>query len=356
MENKILECVPNFSEGRDLNIIRQITNEIESVNEVVLLDVDSGNDTNRTVVTFAGNPEAVVEAAFCAVKKAAGLIDMSKHSGAHPRIGATDVCPLIPVSGVTMDEAVAYARKLARRIGEELSIPVYCYENAAFVEERKNLANCRSGEYEGLPKKLLDIRWKPDFGAATFNKQSGATIVGARDFLVAYNINLNTTSVELAKDIAYNIREKSKTISSLKAVKAIGWFIKEYGKAQVSMNLTDISVTPVHIAFDEVCRQAETRGLKVTGSELVGLIPLKSLLDAGRHFLQKQKRLTEVSDTELIKVAVESLGLNDVKLFNPDEKIFEYAMAKKSATYCDFFTGQTFIHFAQLTHFPLSGS
>jgi glutamate formiminotransferase/formiminotetrahydrofolate cyclodeaminase len=332
MEKRILECVPNFSEGRDLIIIRQITKEIEAVNGVALLDVDSGKDANRTVVTFAGNLEAVVEAAFRAVKKAAELIDMSKHSGVHPRIGATDVCPLIPVSGISMDETVVYARKLASRIGDELAIPVYCYENAAFVEERKNIANCRSGEYEGLPKKLSDKRWKPDFGVATFNKRSGATVVGARDFLVAYNINLDTTSVELANDIAYNVREKGRNgiSGSLKTVKAIGWFIEEYGKAQVSMNLTDISATPVHIAFDEVCRQAEARGIKVTGSELVGLIPLRSLLNAGRYFLKKQKLSTELSDAELIKVAVELLGLNDVKTFNSDEKIFEYVMAKNN--------------------------
>ena len=330
MEKRILECVPNFSEGRDLSIIRQITNEIESVIGVMLLDVDSGRDANRTVVTFAGTPEATIEAAFRAVKKAAELIDMSKHHGEHPRIGATDVCPLIPLSGITMEETVVYARKLASRIGDELSIPVYCYENAAFVEKRKNLANCRSGEYEGLPKKLSDIQWKPDFGPATFNKRSGATAVGARDFLVAFNVNLNTTSVKLAKDIAYNIREKGRPMreESLKAVKAIGWFIEEYGKAQVSMNLTDISITPLHVAFDEVCRLAETRGIKVTGSELVGLIPLKSLLDAGKYFLNKQKRSAEVSDEELVKVAVESLGLNDVKSFNPDEKILEYVMGK----------------------------
>jgi glutamate formiminotransferase/formiminotetrahydrofolate cyclodeaminase len=232
-----------------------------------------------------------------------------------------------------MDEAVIFAHKLASRIGDELSIPVYCYEKAAFIAERKNLANCRSGEYEGLSKKLSDIRWKPDFGPATFNKQSGATIVGARDFLVAYNINLDTTSVELANAIACDVREKgqpnTKLPGSLKAVKAMGWFIKEYGKAQVSMNLTDISITPVHIAFEEVCRQAEKRGIKVTGSELIGLIPLKSLLDAGRYFLNKQKRSTDVSDDELIDAAIESLGLNDVKPFNPDEKIIEYVMVRK---------------------------
>ena len=334
-----MECVPNFSVGRDMSIIGKIAAEIKSVGGVKLLDIDPGKDANRTVVTFAGDPDATIEAAFLAVKKAAELIDMSNHRGAHPRIGATDVCPLIPLSGITMEEAVAYARKLASRIGEELAIPVYCYENAAFVPERKNLANCRSGEYEGLEKKLSDARWQPDFGAAIFNKRSGATVVGARDFLVAYNINLNTTSVELANAIAYDVREKGKTVKhesgkiivkrgSLRAVKAIGWFIEEYGIAQVSMNLTDIATTPVHIAFEEVCRKAKARGIEVTGSELVGLIPLKALLDAGRYFLDKQLQSTEASDDDLINIAVESLGLNDVKVFNPEEKIIEYVMGR----------------------------
>ncbi|MDR2887474.1 MAG: glutamate formimidoyltransferase [Bacteroidales bacterium] len=351
MERKILECVPNFSEGRDLNIIRQIAGEITSVGGVMLLGVDSGRDANRTVVTFAGAPDATVEAAFLAVKKAAALIDMSKHHGEHPRMGAIDVCPLIPVSGITMEEAAVYARRLASRIGEDLSIPVYCYENAAFTAERKNLANCRAGQYEGLQEKLSDIRWKPDFGPAEFNRQSGATAVGARDFLVAYNINLDTVSVSMASTIASNVREKGKPAregnratgkilkdenghtvmipGSLKAVKAIGWFMEEYGIAQVSMNLTDLSKTPVHIAFDEVCKQAAAHGTKVTGSELVGLIPLKPLLDAGRYFSAKQQLPSEVSDDELVRVAIESLGLNDVKPFDPDERIIEYVMAKQ---------------------------
>jgi glutamate formiminotransferase/formiminotetrahydrofolate cyclodeaminase len=352
MEKKIIECVPNFSEGRDMKIIRQITDVIESVEGVKLLDVDPGKDTNRTVVTFVGNPEAVSEAAFLSVKKASEIIDMSKHHGAHPRMGATDVCPFVPVSGITMDETVRYAREVAERIGNELGIPVYCYENAAFSEERRNLANCRSGEYEGLMKKLTDPAWKPDFGPSVFNKHSGATAVGARDFLVAFNVNLNTTSTRLANAIAYDVREKGrpkregdpvtgKIITAengekvmipgtLKSVKAIGWFIEEYGIAQISMNLTDISVTPVHIAFDEVCRKADARGVRVTGSEIVGLIPLKSLLDAGRYFLAKQKRSGGVSDDELILIAIKSMGLNDIHQFKLEEKIIEYVMAEKN--------------------------
>jgi glutamate formiminotransferase / formiminotetrahydrofolate cyclodeaminase len=321
MEKKIIECVPNFSEGRDMSIIRQITDVIKTVSGVKLLGVDPGKDTNRTVVTFVGGTEEVSEAAFFAVKKAYELIDMSKHHGEHPRMGATDVCPFIPVSGITMDETVEYARRFAKRIGEELTIPVYCYGNAAFENERKNLASCRAGEYEGLEKKLADPRWKPDFGPAVFNKRAGATAVGARDFLVAFNVNLNTTSVRRANAIAYDVREKGRPLiesestdgkivkdekgnrmmipGSLKSVKAIGWFIKEYGVAQISMNLTDICVTPVHIAFDEVCRKADARGIRVTGSELIGLIPLKAMLDAGRYFLRKQKRSAGISDDEL---------------------------------------------------------
>jgi glutamate formiminotransferase / formiminotetrahydrofolate cyclodeaminase len=351
MEKKIIECVPNFSEGRDMSVIRQITDVIESVEGVKLLDIDPGKDTNRTVVTFVGGPEEVSLAAFLAVQKASEIIDMSKHHGEHPRMGATDVCPFVPVSGITMEETVEYARKLAKRIGEELKIPVYCYENAAFVEKRRNLAECRSGEYEGLKKKLEDPLWKPDFGPAVFNPQAGATAVGARDFLVAFNVNLNTTSIRRANAIAYDIREKGRPMregdpvtgkivkdteentvmipGSLKSVKAIGWFIKEYGIAQISMNLTNISVTPVHIAFDEVCRKADERGLRVTGSELVGLIPLKAMLDAGKYFLRKQKRSLGVSDEELIKIAARSMGLNDIHLFKPDEKIIEFVMAEK---------------------------
>ncbi len=341
MEKKIIECVPNFSEGRDMLIISQITDVIESVEGIKLLDVDPGKDTNRTVVTFVGSPESVSEAAFLSVKKASELIDMSKHHGEHPRMGATDVCPFVPVAGITMEETVSYARKVAERIGSELGIPVYCYENAALKEERRNLANCRSGEYEGLRKKLSDPAWKPDFGPDVFNERSGATAVGARDFLVAFNVNLNTTSTRRANAIAYDVREKGRNFrndkgeitnlpGTLKGVKAIGWYIEEYGIAQISMNLTNISVTPVHIAFDEVCRKAEARGVRVTGSELVGLIPLKSLLDGGRYFLAKQQRSGGVSDDELIKIAIRSMGLNDIHQFKPEEKIIEYVMAEKS--------------------------
>ncbi len=351
MENKVIECVPNFSEGRDPGIIKQITDVIESVDGIKLLDVDPGKDTNRTVVTFVGSPESVSEAAFLAVRKASEVIDMSKHYGEHPRMGATDVCPLVPVSGITMEETVVYARKLAERIGTELGIPVYCYENAAFEEKRRNLANCRKGEYEGLKLKLEDPEWKPDFGPAVFNSRSGATAVGARDFLVAFNVNLNTTSVRRANAIAYDVRENGRPKregdqltgrilkdkngdpvmipGSLKSVKAIGWYIQEYGVAQISMNLTNISVTPVHVAFDEVCRKADERGLRVTGSELVGLIPLKAMLDAGRYFLRKQQRSTGVADEELIKIAVKSLGLNDISIFKPEEKIIEFVMTGK---------------------------
>jgi glutamate formiminotransferase/formiminotetrahydrofolate cyclodeaminase len=340
MVKRIIECVPNFSEGKDMTVIKQITDAIESVEGVRLLDVDPGKDTNRTVVTFVGEPLAVCEAAFQAVKKASEVIDMSKHHGAHPRMGATDVCPFIPVAGITMEETVRYARKVAERIGKELKIPVYCYENVAFEEKRRNLANCRAGEYEGLEKKLADPAWKPDFGPATLNVKAGATAVGARDFLVAFNVNLNTTSVRRANAIAFDVREKGRTITSekgetktipgtLKSVKAIGWYIEEYGISQISMNLTNITVTPVHLAFDEVCRKADLRGVRVTGSELVGLIPLKAILDAGRYFLAKQERSAGVSDRELIRIAVKSMGLNDIHPFNPEEKIIEFVMAEK---------------------------
>jgi glutamate formiminotransferase / formiminotetrahydrofolate cyclodeaminase len=351
MDKKIIECVPNFSEGRDMSVIKQITDAIESVEGVKLLDVDPGKDTNRTVVTFVGSPESVAEAAFRAVKKASELIDMSKHHGAHPRMGATDVCPFIPVSGITMEETVLIAHKVAERIGNELGIPVYCYENAASTPERRNLAYCRSGEYEGLRKRLSEPIWKPDFGPSVFNERSGATAVGARDFLVAFNVNLNTTSTRRANAIAYDVREKGRPLregnqvtgkvvkdengekinvpGSLKSVKAIGWYIEEYGIAQISMNLTNISITPVHITFDEVCRKAEARGVRVTGSELVGLIPLKSLLDAGSYFLAKQELSSGVSDDELIKIAVRSMGLNDIHPFIPEEKIIEYVMSDK---------------------------
>ena len=351
MNPKIIECVPNFSEGRDMEKIKQITAEIGAVEGVKLLDVDPGKATNRTVVTMAGEPEAVVEAAFRAVRKAAEVIDMSTHHGEHPRMGATDVCPLVPVANISMEETVEYARKLAKRIGEELQIPVYCYEYAAFTEERRNLAVIRAGEYEGLKEKLTDPHWKPDFGPAAFNPRTGATVVGARDFLVAYNINLNTTSTRRANAVAFDVRERGRVKregdpitgkivrdkegnpvmipGSLKSVKAIGWYIEEYGIAQISMNLTNLSVTPVHVAFDEVCRRAEARGLRVTGSELVGLIPLKAMLDAGKYFLKKQKRSLGVPDSELIRIAVLSLGLNDLYEFKPEEKIIEYVLAGK---------------------------
>ncbi len=348
--NQIIECVPNFSEGNDLELIRRITDQVESVDGVKLLDVDPGQATNRTVVTFVGPPEQVVEAAFQAVKMASEIIDMSKHTGEHPRFGATDVCPLVPVSGISMEETVKYAHRLAERIGEEIEIPVYCYEYAALKPERKNLAVVRSGEYEGLQEKLGDPTWKPDFGPAAFIPRTGAIAVGARDFLVAYNINLNTTSTRRANAIAYDVRErgrvkregdplKGKIVNdaegnpvmipgTLKEVKAIGWYIEEYGVAQISINLTNISVTPVHVAFDEVCKKAEARGIRVTGSELVGLVPLHAMLEAGRYFLKKQKRSTGVADRELIKIAVKSMGLDELGPFDPNEKIIEYQLQK----------------------------
>jgi len=348
---RLIECVPNFSEGNDLGVIREITNQIESVAGVTLLDVDPGKATNRTVVTFVGTPEAVLDAAVLAVRRAAELIDMARHKGEHPRFGATDVCPLIPIAGVTMEETVEYAHQLAQRLGEEVGITVYCYEHAARSPERKNLATVRSGEYEGLKDKLADPNWQPDFGPAQFNSRSGATAVSARDFLIAYNVNLNTTSTRRANAIAFDVREKGRikrsgnpltgeivrdnagepvwTPGSLKCVKGIGWFIEEYGIAQISMNLTNISVTPVHVAFDEVCERAAERGIRVTGSELVGLIPLDSMLSAGRYFLRKQKRSTGVSDAELIKIAVKSMGLDELAPFEPREKIIEYAIQAK---------------------------
>lgn len=351
-QNVLIECVPNFSEGRDRAVIKQITDQIESVEGVHLLDVDPGQATNRTVVTFVGPPEPVLEAAFRAARKAAEVIDMSKHSGAHPRFGATDVCPLVPVANITMEEVVPYARRLAQRIGDELRIPVYCYEYAAFTPERRNLAHVRAGEYEGLKDKLGRPEGKPDFGPAEFNPKTGAIAVGARDFLVAYNVNLNTTSTRRANAIAFDIREKGRpqrsgnpltgpivkdekgeTVwipGSLKAVKAIGWFIDEYGIAQISINLTNLRVTPLHVAFDECCQKAAERGVRVTGSELVGLVPLQAMLDAGRYFLKKQQRSTGVSDKELVKIAVKSLGLNDLYPFKPEEKIIEYAIAARS--------------------------
>jgi len=333
---QLIECVPNFSEGRDMGIIKQITDQIESVEGVRLLDVDPGKATNRTVVTFVGEPDAVLQAAFLAVKKASEIIDMRNHKGEHPRFGATDVCPLVPIRNITMEEVVVYARKLGERIGEELEIPVYCYENAALKEERRNLANCRAGEYEGLPEKLKNPHWKPDFGPATFTEKvalAGATAVGARDFLVAYNVNLNTTSTRRANAIAYDIREKGRPVregnpitgkikkdengneiyipGSLKSCKAIGWYIEEYGIAQISINLTNISITPVHVAFEETCLKAGERGLRVTGSELVGLIPLKAMIDAGKYFLRKQQRSVGVSEKELVKIRHVSKSVRD---------------------------------------------
>ena len=334
---QLIECVPNFSEGSDMSIIKQITNEIESVEGVRLLDVDPGKATNRTVVTFVGEPISVIEAAFRAIKKAADLIDMRKHTGEHPRMGATDVCPLIPVANISMEETAEWAKKLGERVGNELTIPVYLYEAAQKNPDRKNLSIIRAGEYEGFSKKILLSEWAPDFGKAIFNAKSGATVIGARDFLVAYNINLNTTSTRRANAIAFDVRESGRKIQNekgeeivqpgtLKSVKAIGWFIEEYGVAQISMNLTNVNITPIHIAFDEVCKKANERGVRVTGSELVGLIPLKSLLDAGRFFLEKQQRSVGVSEKELIHIAVKSLGLDELSEFIPEKKIIEYLL------------------------------
>lgn len=352
MHDALIECVPNFSEGRDPAVIKQITDVIEAVDGVYLLDVDPGKATNRTVVTFVGPPEPVLEAAFRATRKAAEVIDMTRHKGEHPRFGATDVLPLIPVRNITMEQTAELARRLGRRIGDEVGIPVYCYEYAATRPERRNLATVRAGEYEGLPEKLAKPEWKPDFGPAMFVPRTGAIAVGARDFLVAYNVNLNTTSTRRANAIAFDIREKGRPArdgdpltgpirkdaegrevwipGSLKAVKAIGWFIEEFGIAQISINLTNLSVTPIHVAFEECVRKAEARGVRVTGSELVGMVPLQAMLDAGRHFLHKQQRSTGVSDRELVKIAVKSLGLADLKPFKPEEKIIEYALAARA--------------------------
>ena len=342
---KIIECVPNFSEGVDLQIIKQITDAIESVEGIKLLDVDPGKATNRTVVTFVGSPETVVEAAFRGIKKASELIDMRKHKGEHPRMGATDVCPFIPVSNVTMEECVSCAKALGKKVAEALNIPVYLYESAAQKEDRKNLATIRSGEYEGFADKIKDPNWTPDFGK-DFNEKSGATVIGARDFLVAYNVNLNTTSVRRANSVAFDLRENGRVLEEngkkvldengepkrepglLKSVKAIGWYIQEYGIAQISMNLTNISVTPLHIAFDTAVERAHARGMRVTGSELVGLVPLKCLLDAGKYFLQKQKRSIGVDEKELIKIAVKSMGLDELAPFDPAKKVIEYVLAE----------------------------
>jgi glutamate formiminotransferase/formiminotetrahydrofolate cyclodeaminase len=345
---KLIECVPNFSEGRDMSIIEKITDEIRNSDGVKLLDVDPGKATNRTVVTFVGEPDAVVEAAYKAIKKAGELIDMSKHSGEHPRMGATDVCPFIPIANISMEETVEYAKKLAKMVGEELDIPTYLYEEAASSPERRNLAVIRAGEYEGLEKKFKEAKLLPDFGEAKFNAKSGATVIGARDFLVAYNINLNTTSTRKANSVAFDIREKGRikregnTLSgkiirdkdgspvrepgALKSVKAIGWFIEEYGLAQVSMNLTDIKVTPLHIAFEETVKSATNRGMRVTGSELIGLVPKKVLIDAGKHFLKKQERSTGIPEEDIIFIAVKSMGLDELKPFDPRKKVIEYLL------------------------------
>lgn len=352
MKTRIIECVPNFSEGRDKNVIKSITDAIESVKGIKLLDVDPGEATNRTVVTFVGEPETVVEAAFRGVKRAAELIDMRQHHGAHPRMGATDVCPLIPIAGVTLEECAELARKLAEWISAELEIPTYCYEAAAFTPERKNLAVCREGEYEALPEKMNHPGTGPDFGDRPFDEKAartGATTVGARDFLIAVNFNLNTTSTRRANAIAFDVREKGRPVreggkvtgkplkdaegntimqpGTLKATKAIGWYIDEYGIAQVSMNITDISTTPLHVAFDEVCRAAAARGVRVTGTEIVGLVPKRTLIEAGRYFLHKQQRSTGISESEIIRMAVKSMGLDELAPFKPEEKVVEYLVA-----------------------------
>lgn len=357
MERQIVECVPNFSEGRDKKIIKQITDEIEAVDGVRLLDVDPGEATNRTVVTFVGSPDAVAEAAFKAVAKAGELIDMRLHHGAHPRIGATDVLPIVPVSGITLEECAEIARRLARRIAEELAIPCYCYEAAAFKPERRNLAVCRKGEYEAIAERITDPAESPDFGARPMDERvarTGCTVVGARDFLIAVNFNLNTTSTRRANAVAFDVREKGRPEregnpitgkikldangkkimrpGTLKATKAIGWYIEEYGIVQVSMNITNIGITPLHKAFDEVCRCAALRGLRVTGTEIVGLVPERALLDAGRHYLRMQHRSTGIPKEDIMKIAVKSLGLDDLRPFNPQEKVIEYLLDADAET------------------------
>ncbi len=359
MEKRIIECVPNFSEGRDKFVIDQITAAIEAAADVKLLDVDPGEATNRTVVTFVGEVDAVLEAAFQGVKKAAELIDMRRHKGAHPRMGATDVLPLIPISGITLEECAELARGLAKRISEELSVPTYCYESAAFTPERRNLAVCRQGEYEALPEKLANKETAPDFGARPFDEgvaRTGATAVGARDFLIAVNFNLNTTSTRRANAIAFDVREKGRPKregnpitgkpvrdaegnvvmlpGTLKATKAIGWFIEEYGIAQVSMNITNIAVTPLHVAFEEVCSKADARGVRVTGTEIVGLVPKRALVEAGKYFLHKQRRSSGISEEEIIRIAIKSMGLDDLKPFNPEEKIVEFMLAGDKKKNC----------------------
>jgi glutamate formiminotransferase/formiminotetrahydrofolate cyclodeaminase len=340
---KVIECVPNFSEGRDMNIIRQITDAIESVDGVKLLNVDPGKATNRTVVTFVGDEDTVVEAAFRAISKAAELIDMSRHKGEHPRFGATDVCPFIPIANATMDDCIACAKKLGERVGTKLGIPVYLYEYAASAPHRKNLASVRASEYEGIKDKIKTAEWKPDFGPAEWNERSGNVAIGARKILIAYNANLNTTSTRRANSVAFDVREQGRKVKNVKgeevhqpgackSVKGIGWFIEEYGIAQVSMNLTDIDVTPIHIAFDECVKSAYHRGMRVTGSELIGLIPLQSMLDAGKYFLLKQQRSIGVSEDELIKIAIKSMGLDELMPFDPQKRIIEYMLADHAAS------------------------
>ena len=333
---QIIECVPNFSEGRNREVIDSIADSIEEAGGVKVLNIDPGAATNRTVITFAGSPESVVEAAFQGVKKAGEMIDMRQHHGAHPRLGATDVLPLVPVSGITVEECAELARKLAERIYTELGIPCYCYEAAAFKPERKNLAVCRAGEYEALPERMKDHVRRPDFGPGEFTERAartGATNVGARDFLIAVNFNLNTTSVSEANAIAFEVREKGRPVTvdgktvmipgTLKGCKAIGWFIDEYGIAQVSMNITDINATPLHIAFEEVCRAAQARGLQVTGTEIIGLVPKRAMLEAGLYFLERQQRPTDVSEQDIMQAAVISMGLDDLKPFNVKDKVVE---------------------------------
>lgn len=351
---QLIECVPNFSEGSDMTIINQITDEIKKIEGVKLIDVDPGKATNRTVVTFVGSPEEVCEAAFQAVKKAKELIDMRHHKGAHPRFGATDVCPLVPVANITMEEVVEYAHKLGKRIGEELNIPIYAYEFAAREEKRRNLASCREGEYEAVSKRIGTAEWKPDFGTAEWNEEvakSGVTAVGARNFLIAYNVNLNTTSTRRANAVAFDIRERGRvkregdTLTGkiikdkngnplqepgmLKSVKGIGWFIEEYGIAQISLNLTDITVTPLHVAYEAAYERSNARGLRVTGSEMVGVVPLQAMLDAGKYFLRKQERSTGIPEREIIKIAIKSMGLDELYPFDPDKKIIEYILKDK---------------------------
>lgn len=354
MKTRLIECVPNFSEGRDPEKIKAITDAISEVKGIKLLDVDPGEATNRTVVTFVGTPEDVVEAAFQGIKKAAEVIDMRGHHGAHPRMGATDVCPLIPVAGMTLEECASLSRELAKRVSEELGIPTYCYEAAAFTPERKNLAVCRAGEYEALPQKMGTEKG-PDFGNRPFDEdvaKTGATTIGARDFLIAVNYNLNTTSTRRANAIAFDVREKGRPVreggkvtgkplkdengkpimqpGTLKGTKAIGWFIDEYGIAQVSMNITDIATTPLHVAFDEVCRAAAARGVRVTGTEIVGLVPKSTLIDAGKYFLAKQQRSAGIPDSEIIRIAIKSMGLDELKPFDPKEKVIEYLVEDDS--------------------------